>query len=816
MERAKDRLANLGFVNEKRRRAAVDALDRQRTRAYAAEERRKQQIKLRSWAQEARDLARMRRNEDKAVEAEEKRKQNLKLRSWALQMRVDEAQRRRDEQEERRKINLRRRSFDLEARQQRQAERIAAGERREREQRFQTRAQAAMGIPSSVMAGTTSVAIVATGIEYAIARAVESVFATRRSVDRAETNLMMFGGGEFSAGSYAENKAAVNRARSGWLDKAAMRNGFGPAAALNAYTEVLKAGIPDNAAPAVTQSIMGAAAGMDLNVADTTKLVGRLSTLTQSPGNFNPAAIDGYLNAMAVVAKVTAADTQELVSAMRRGAGALGSSKLSVGDLAAFTGIGISTGMQEGKAGTFMDFTVNELVNAKNSRGQRRADLQKGFQLAGLGSLNKVSRDAANNPAELMMTLFEKMAKMSPEKAGQIASLIFMREWRGEALMMAKGSPMLRQTVMAERADTNNDHLRQAKDLSLMSLDGLVRQIGAVVGQIKDAAGKGLEPAFRAIARFLIDFGQNVDFKVITDHIEVLIEGIASGFGMGSIPEILEAIFGKPGAMNGDTLGKWMLFGRGLGKGLREFLDTIRSISLDMGFSSETLGLWATRITVWSQAIQALRPAIDLMDTFIKVLGGVFALFAGNAFLRTLATLVAGGAGAGAAGAGAGAAASGGLGALLGTISGGMLAVSIAAIAGSALAAWWGWKNPSDSGMPEEKKGTIEKKPENRQWWEMVPGMPGFDRMSYQGGEDYKGLIHKAGLTSFDERPTPWTASAAPCAPWAPSSCSPRSAAGPSRAWPLAAAEGASAAVAGAAASTRPSRSARTSSPPRG
>lgn len=711
LARAKERRQALNFVNEQRRRANIDALDRQRSRAYLADLKRREQAEVKLGNQRSAAYLRQIRAEEVARVAEERRRQRLKINSWALQMRQDEAARRAQD-------------------------RADAAAHRDRERRWGNRASAASSIPGSIVQGTTSIAIAGAVVEAAVAKLVMDAFSVRRSTDRAETNLMMFGG---------LDRAGVESARSGWLNSAAMANGFKPAAAINAFTEVLKAGIPEAVAPAVTQSIMGAAAGMDLNVAETTKLVGRLSTLTQGPNNFNPGAIDTMLNSMAVVAKVTAADTQELVSALRRGAGVLGSSKMSVGELAAFTGAGISAGMQEGKAGTFMDFTVNELVNARNARGQRRADLAKGLQLAGLGSLQKVSREAANDPATLLQKLFQKMASSDPQKAGQIASLIFMREWRGEALQMAAAAEATTKALEAVRGDTTNKHLRDARNLRLGSIDGVLSQLNAVFAQLQDAAGKGLEPTFRAISNFLIEFGKGINPKVIQDHIEVLIEGITTGFGGGTIPEILESLFGKPGEFNTDTLGKWLLFGRGMGKALREFFDTIKSLLPTGGMSAETLGYWTTSILTWSQAIQAARPAIDLLTTFFSTLGTLFQVVAGATVANTLIRALAGGGGAAAGG--------GGLGALLGTIVGGMVTVSIGAISSLALSSWWGWRNPSQSGVPDEKKSPIEKKPEDRQWWEGIPGMPMYDKMGYRGEGDRKNLIHKAAYTPlFDDR----------------------------------------------------------------
>jgi len=437
-----------------------------------------------------------------------------------------------------------------------------------------------------------------------VAKIAETGLGARSRADTAEANLRMFGG---------LNRNQVDAARSGWINRAAIDNGFRPADAINAVTEALKAGIPDTAAPDVTKSIMGAVAGLDLNVADTTKLVGRLSTLTQDPKLFDPKQIDEMLNGIAVVAKVTAADPRELVSSLRRGAGVLGSSKMSVSDLTAFTGVGISTGMQEGKAGTFMDFLVNEMVNAKNARGLRREDLEKGTRMAGLGSLNQVSRDAANNPTEMLLKLFERMSEMDPQKAGQVASLIGMREWRGEMLQMMRGTPMLRQTVKAGRDPKNKDHLKQARDERLGTLSGLRNQLVATFDLAWEAIGSGIEDIVREIGRFFLDLGKSMNFDVIRAHVKTLIDGFVDGLGFTSITQMLEKAFGKP---NFSTVNAFFRFAQGFGQGIREVIDGVLGflkVFTGEDADAETMGKWTARIIGFAAALSFASPFLGVL-----------------------------------------------------------------------------------------------------------------------------------------------------------------------------------------------------------
>ena len=457
---------------------------------------------------------------------------------------------------------------------------------------------------SRIMGGAQTISIGAGITAGIVAKIAASGLGARSRTDTAEANLRMFGG---------LNRSQVDAARRGWINRSAVENGFRPADAINAFTESLKAGIPESAAPDVTKSIMGASAGLDLNVAETTKLVGRLSTLTQDPKLFSTEAIDKMLNGIAVVAKVTAADSNELVSSLRRGAGVLGSSKMSVSDLTAFTGIGISTGMQEGKAGTFMDFLVNELVNAKNARGQRREDLSKGFGMLGLGSNSAVSRQAASDPTALLLNMFERMSKMNPEKAGHVASLIGMREWRGEILQMMRGTPMLRQTVEAGRDPKNANHLKQARDERLGTLSGLRSQLVATFDLGWEAVGGGIEDIVREIGNFFLGLGKNLDFDVIKAHVKTLIDGFVDGLGFKSITEVLEKGFGKPDL---STVNAFFRFAQGFGQGVREVIDTLKSIvQLATGQDGDAgaLGRWAARITGFALALSMLSPFIGVL-----------------------------------------------------------------------------------------------------------------------------------------------------------------------------------------------------------
>jgi hypothetical protein len=754
VERAKERLGNLGFVNEQRRRATLDALDRQRSRAFLASERDKETARRSLDRQRSRAYIAQIREEERLG-----RKANAdKLREELRAARAQESARRSlDRQrsqafiaEENRKQRLRINSMNLqmrqEARAQREAERREEAIHRGRVQSVRGGAQAIGSMPGRVVSAAIPIAVAAGAVTAAVVKAAESGFSARRSTSTAEANMVMFGD--------VKGFDEVNRIRREWLDMAGVANGFAPSAGMNAYTEVKKAGIGkdnEDVVKTVTMSIMKGAAGLDLNIPETTKLVGRLSTLTQNPNSFDAGAIDKMLNGLAVVAKYTAADSNELVSSLRRGAGVLGSSKMSVADLTAFTGTGISAGMQEGKAGTFMDFQVNELVNAKNARGQRRTDLAKGLKLAGFnGGLGAVSRQMATDPTGALTKLYGNMAKMSPEKAGQVATLIGMREWRGEMLQMMKAFPTLVEALKEVRDSKNDDHLQKANDLKMGTISGVLSQINALSKLLWEAVGKGLEEPFREVSKFFLAYGKGLNLDVIQAHVKTLIDGFVDGMGFKSITEVLETLFGKPGQFDFSTVNTWFRFAQGFGRGIKDVIDTFKGLFSTKDMDPEKIGEWAAKIGAWSVALVAAAPAITLLGALTTGLVALFAVISGaSAAIGLLGTLSGAAAAVGTGGAAATGAA--GFAALFGAA---FIPVTIVGITAAAIAAWFGGREAVKLLTPP---GNMHKQPEGPMdslAEELGRSIrPRVQRQSFESEDNpLAGLIHKASYTGYDDR----------------------------------------------------------------
>lgn len=464
-----------------------------------------------------------------------------------------------------------------------------------------------------VTRGTTLAAAVSGA---AVAAAVRSGLRARMEADAAEVRAMTFGDLESSE---------VKRLRSTWGDRSAIRFGLKPGDVLDSYTETIKAGIPREFSSKVAESIMGAVAGLDLDMVDTTKLVGRLSTLTQDPKNFNVGAIGGMLNSVAVVARSTAADSKEIVSALRRGAGVLGASKMSVGDLSAFTAAGISAGMQEGKSGTFLDYLVSEFVNAKNVRGRRGDDLSAAFNAMHLGSRRSVSANTAADPTSMLVKSLESMARMPETMRAKVAHQIGGREWSGELLMLVKSLPILKQ-ALADVADPKNAmFLDKAMKAKLTSMRGLSASLKAVSLLAWESFGAGFEGLYREAVEFFTGKGAGFKFDSIRLHVRAFLDGLRRGFDLTSWTEGFEKIFA--GAMRkGGWKSELFKFGQGLSEGILAIVESIQSAKRLLGggdLDARTLGRWTAEFVGLSIALRIASPVVGVLGAVGSMMTGL-------------------------------------------------------------------------------------------------------------------------------------------------------------------------------------------------
>ncbi|HEX2554367.1 MAG TPA: phage tail tape measure protein [Microvirga sp.] len=479
----------------------------------------------------------------------------------------------------------------------------------------------------------------------ATSAATASSIRTRMTADAAEARLSIFG---------EMTRPEIVQARRQWLDASAITNAMRPSVAIDAFTETLKSGIPRSAARAVTESIMGAAAGIDLDIGETTRLVGRLATVTQRPDSFNPEAIKKMLGDIGLVSAKTAADSRELVSSLRRGGGALAASKISVGDLAAFTGAGVSAGIQQGRAGTFFDFLVQEAVGARNQSGQRGRELEEAARALGFGSSENLSRRMATDTTASLLQVLSKMQKMNEMRRSEVADLLGMREWRGEILQLVSALPILQETLRALRDPANADFLDRARTTKLSSLEGRWNSATSAMSLMWERIGEAFDEVFVDAAKWVAAMGTKVDLgESIKAHVRALVEGVTEGLGFKDLRSMLDSMLGAGSA---GSAASWKQNAKAFMEGVRSVVDTIRGIlgMLPGGGDASTLAKLAGGAIALSFALRLLSPLVMVLTGLAS---GIVALARGLAAAKAF---MGAGAAAGAAGTAAGAAARGG------------------------------------------------------------------------------------------------------------------------------------------------------------
>ncbi|MHC2552315.1 hypothetical protein ACVJ6Q_003610 [Bradyrhizobium elkanii] len=366
--------------------------------------------------------------------------------------------------------------------------------------------------------------------------AAKSALSTRMRMDTAETNMQIFGG---------LTKDQVEKMRSTWGDASAIKFGLSPDKMMDAFTEVAKAGIPDRIAKEVTESIMKASVGLEMDSVQTTKLAGGAATLLGDMKNLDPAKLTSIMTAIAIAARDSRADANEIVAANRRGSSVM-SLGMTMEDLSAFTAGGISAGLQSSKTGTFMDYMVSELVNAKFKKGARGTALGAAATKLGMGGKAGLSAAAVANPTETLMTILDKMGEMSEQDRSKVAYQIGQREWSGELMQFVQVREKIRELLGAIKDPKNKNYLDEASEKKLKSLKGRWNSLIASWTLLWETMGAGLEKSFSEIVPWLTNWIAKLDKSKIRSAVEKAMEGIVKGLGFDSWTQMLEKTLGDP------------------------------------------------------------------------------------------------------------------------------------------------------------------------------------------------------------------------------------------------------------------------------
>lgn len=460
----------------------------------------------------------------------------------------------------------------------------------------------------------------------AIGASTASAIKKRIEVEAAEVRAQMFS--ELSK----EDVLGLRKQ----TDKLGIMYGVGSTKAIDAATEGLKAGIQQQYAGQFAELALKAKVGLDLDEADTAKLMGRIAT---ARGGFDYNSMSSILSAIAVANNATAADGKEIVEAYRRSLSALTATKMKPEDLAAFNAAGVSIGVQPFKMGTYMSFITSELANAKNARGQRADDLNKAANMLGFGGRFNLSTQMIANPTETLLKVYERLMQMPEGLRAKVANLIGQREWRDELLSVASARDLIVRTL-SEIA--NKKGFLDATALKkIQSMGGRLATIQAAFGLAWEKTGSGFDKMFEQVSDAMISVADRFSFETIKDHFAALVDGAREGFGFKDWGEVVKSI---ADSLDSGPIKKWRDFGRGFASGIKEVADGFKFAFKALAFmfggdkDAEGLGRFTAKLTAVAVALALLSPTLAALATFAGILTMIAST---NSFVRLTVGLFA-------------------------------------------------------------------------------------------------------------------------------------------------------------------------------
>ncbi|MEH2510179.1 hypothetical protein V1291_001533 [Nitrobacteraceae bacterium AZCC 1564] len=450
----------------------------------------------------------------------------------------------------------------------------------------------------------------------AIGAGVGSTLKQRMNTQAAETRAAMFG--DLSSDE-------IKKLRSDFADKAGIRYGVGTTKAIDAAVEGLKAGVAKQFAGEFADLSLKAQAGLDIDSANTAKLLGRITTLK---GSFNSKEMFATLNAVAVANNATAADGNEIVEALRRSLSAMTSTKMSAQDLAAFDASAISIGIQPAKAGTFLSYLTTELANAPNKRGQRAKDLSTAASRLGFNGRADLSAQMIASPTQTLLKIFERLMEMPEGMRAKIATLIGQTEWRDELMSLASARDLIAKTLAEIAAKPG--FLDEASLKKIMSMQGRWASIRAAFGLVAEKIGAGFEPAFDQVSDAIINLVGHFRFDAIREHFAALVDGFRDGFGLKDWGEAVNSL---AGSFDAGSVDKWRSFGRGFAEGIKEFADGLKTAFKALSFmfgggkdKAESIGKFTAKLVAFTAALASLSPLIGAMAAVATLVAAVVGL----------------------------------------------------------------------------------------------------------------------------------------------------------------------------------------------
>jgi|GEM_PF-2862606 len=561
------------------------------------------------------------------AEANEGRRREREARTAERDRERSEARQERDNAAAvRRAINLDNWRFALRSRMQRQE--AAESERHHREMVRHGREawrHGRDGLNGTIRPAGAAAAI---GIGGAVA-ATRRVLRAETDTDTAEINARAYGG--------LDAKGA-RELRDQWAAPTAEALGVPSSKLMESWTDATKLGIPAKDAKGFAELATKTSEAWGVPFQTVVDTLGTMNTLLTAKGEaFDLGKLQSAANAMQYLAAKQSTTPEKLISFLARGAGGGDLLGMSMEGTVAFGSASTSLGNQAGQSGSLLDYIAGRVIEMprlsrqKGREGDQARDLMRRL---GYGSADNMERIRKADPDAFLPDLVERFNKIQdPKKRNEAIRFFTGREWLGEFGRMVNGPETYREAQKLAKESKSLDAIGDVWNLHKLKLTFVAKQFTAGWLNILGEFGKELSPLARQAGDFFLEWTGKLRAGGLKDRFRALLDGLMEGLGVKSFPDLLRNIFGDPKSATGGSIEGWKAAAKGFGEGIRDVVGTILGVAkMFTGGSTdpEKLGKLTAQVLGFGLALVMISP-------FVSVIGAIGSALLGLAYAASMA-----------------------------------------------------------------------------------------------------------------------------------------------------------------------------------
>lgn len=497
------------------------------------------------------------------------------------------------------------------------------------------RATRSVGVAGAVGVGVTALA-------------ARTVLSAEVDLDSAEIGARIYGG---------LGKDAARALRLEWAGNLSEALGVATADLMRAYTDALKAGIPEAGAKPFASLATKVSEAWELPFSEVVEVLATTNTILTSGGKaFDIDRVHSVANSIQHLAASMATTPQKMISFLRRGAGAaqlLGMSQeagLAFG--AASTSLG-NEAFSSGRAFDYLAGRIAELPRIMRRNGDDAREARKIVGQLGYGGLSQMMAQQKADPDAFLFDFLDRFNRIQdPQKRNESLRWWAGQEWLGELGRMVTGMSTVREAQSLAREAKGLDAIGNVWELHQTKLLFAFKQIKAGFQNVLGEAGIVLSPLAGQVRDYFMQWTASIRQGGLKARLSAAIDGLIEGFGFRNLPELLTGIFGQPGANEAGAIDTWRKVARGFAAGISDVVSAVKTaLSLfARDGDAESMSRWTARLLGFSMAARIAQPAFDLLAGFGTVLLGLANAVLSFVAIRRVAAiagLLGGGAAAG-------------------------------------------------------------------------------------------------------------------------------------------------------------------------